>query len=292
MSWFLLGTIFLDIAAFATGIFLCYLGKDLLEKGISGSFIGEGEVASTQFKVITSSPGLVFAVAGLVVISTAILSDNEFTTETGVPRVAGGRDKPDLDQLSHSMTIRMLGESAAVTFAKDRFEEAEQWARVGEAESARVKLAQAIVVEPQLLRDALESPDLQLIMVDEDFEELVRRRFALASRTPEESVTNTLMRASSPMRDLVGRLRLFALQRAAEGVVPEDVGHLIAQVPTQAETEATEKTLSTLAKLIDRNPNALVLLLEDTRYQWLRRHPAILEGLYDRAITASASDTD
>ncbi|HET9387406.1 MAG TPA: hypothetical protein VFO67_19880 [Gemmatimonadales bacterium] len=286
MPWFFVGTILLDIAAFATGVLLCYFGKDLLEKGITGSFSGEGQVSSTQFKVLTSSPGLVFALAGLIVIGTAIYRGNELTTQTTAPpSISDGR--PDLDQLSSSMTIRMLKESPSVQFARARLEDARQWAKAGERASALLQLAQAIVVEPQLLRAALDSAELRAVMADEDFEELVRRRFALASSTPAESAA-VVPRLEPTTGDLVGHLRLFALQRAANGLGFEDTASLVAKVPAGPGTERREATLSTLVELLGRNPNALVRLLEDDRYRWLRQDVAMMEGLRDRLAAVSA----
>ena len=64
----IISTLILDVAYLATGIALCIIGKGLLEKGISGRFLAEGEIESKKLRIATSSPGLVFLVCGLVIV--------------------------------------------------------------------------------------------------------------------------------------------------------------------------------------------------------------------------------
>ena len=71
-------SIIMEIAYLATGIILCMIGKSLLEKGISSKFVAEGEVVSKKFRLITSSPGLVFLVAGMAIIIYAIITPSIF----------------------------------------------------------------------------------------------------------------------------------------------------------------------------------------------------------------------
>lgn len=78
-----------EIAHLATGIALCVLGKSLLEKGIRADFLGEGEIVSKKFRLVTASPGLVFLLAGLVVITAAVFTQSEFVQSTMPARTAG-----------------------------------------------------------------------------------------------------------------------------------------------------------------------------------------------------------
>lgn len=79
------------LAYLATGLVVCFIGKGLLEKGISGKFFGEGGGASQSFRIATSSPGLVFLVAGLVIVVVGIRHDTGIDAQGSI-RLA--RDVP------------------------------------------------------------------------------------------------------------------------------------------------------------------------------------------------------
>ena len=55
-----IATLLLKLSYLAVGVLLCYLGRDLLLKGVTAQFEGEGESSRVKLRVLTSSPGLVF----------------------------------------------------------------------------------------------------------------------------------------------------------------------------------------------------------------------------------------
>ena len=66
--------VLLKLFQLSAGIILCFVGKSLLEKGVRADFFGEGEILSKKLRIITSSPGLVFLVAGLGIIIATIFT--------------------------------------------------------------------------------------------------------------------------------------------------------------------------------------------------------------------------
>src|SRR3989442_15885072 len=80
-----IAAVILEVAHLATGVALCLLGKSLLEKGIRADFFGEGEVASKKIRLMTSSPGIIFLLAGLVVITATVFTQSEFTQSSVEP---------------------------------------------------------------------------------------------------------------------------------------------------------------------------------------------------------------
>ena len=91
-----------EIAHLSAGIALCVLGKALLEKGIRGDFTGEGEVASKKFRLVTTSPGLVFLIAGLAVITATVFTQSEFV-QTSNETARSEKGEPLVTQTSSRM---------------------------------------------------------------------------------------------------------------------------------------------------------------------------------------------
>jgi hypothetical protein len=120
-----------EIAHLTAGIALCVLGKSLLEKGVRGDFTGEGEAASQKFRLVTTSPGLVFLVAGLVVIVATVFTQSEFVQtssenarlEKGEPMVTQTTSRmvdtkmPAADADAASSNVRIVRGLATVLMA-------------------------------------------------------------------------------------------------------------------------------------------------------------------------------
>ena len=73
-----IASVLLEISYLATGIVLCMIGNSLIKKRISSDFHAEGEFDSKKFKLITSSPGLVFLTMGMIIIIYTIITPSEF----------------------------------------------------------------------------------------------------------------------------------------------------------------------------------------------------------------------
>ena len=74
----ILAAVFLEIAYLATGIFLCFMGMRLLEKGIESKTRFEGEAVGQKWVLFTTSPGVVFVVCGVGIIIYAIVTQSEY----------------------------------------------------------------------------------------------------------------------------------------------------------------------------------------------------------------------
>jgi len=70
--------VLLKVADLFAGILLCFLGKSLFERGIKADFAGEGTVSTVRFKLVTSSPGAIFLVAGLAIVIMSVTTQAKF----------------------------------------------------------------------------------------------------------------------------------------------------------------------------------------------------------------------
>ena len=74
----LFAVIALKLAHLVAGVIICFLGKSLLIRGVRADFLGEGEIDSKKLRIVTSSPGLIFLIAGLVIVITTIVTQAEY----------------------------------------------------------------------------------------------------------------------------------------------------------------------------------------------------------------------
>lgn len=79
MKWHIIAALALEILYISSGLILCIIGKNMLEKGIKADFSADGEIANKKFRIITSAPGLVFLLAGLVIVVTTITNKSKYT---------------------------------------------------------------------------------------------------------------------------------------------------------------------------------------------------------------------
>lgn len=90
------------MSALIIGYLVVKLGYELLVKGITGEFKFQGEIAGGKADLVSASPGLLFLLLGVLLMGTAVLKDNPFsTTSAGTPPAlensSGGLIKPPLD---------------------------------------------------------------------------------------------------------------------------------------------------------------------------------------------------
>jgi hypothetical protein len=77
MNYMLIHTIaavILKLAYLGVGLLLCFIGERLLVKGVYGQTTIEGEIAGGKWKLLTASPGIVFALCGLGIVLYAIVT--------------------------------------------------------------------------------------------------------------------------------------------------------------------------------------------------------------------------
>ncbi len=259
-----IAAVVLKIAYLATGIILSLLGKSLIEKGVTATFSGEGALASTKIKILTSSPGLVFAISGLIVIGTGIVTPAVY------------RELPpgtELEKLAENLVESRLARSPpGGRLALDLFEHAVHTAQQNHPRQALTYLVEAVVLQPQLLRRALKTPELQSAVRDPIFETIVRERFKLPL---------TVAQLASPVtpRPLLGYLRVYTATRLAHGEEFEEVAPETAAFPATAGVELASATLARLESLLVRNPLVLIELLEDAQFRWILENEVLVGGL-------------
>lgn len=73
-----LAAVLLELAYLSAGILLCFMGLRLLEKGVESKMKLEGEIGGSKWALLTSSPGIVFALCGLGIILYAIVTATEY----------------------------------------------------------------------------------------------------------------------------------------------------------------------------------------------------------------------
>ncbi|MCI0719531.1 MAG: hypothetical protein L0338_11270 [Acidobacteria bacterium] len=261
-----IAAVLLEIAYLAAGLLLCYFGKDLLEKGITGTFQGGGGIASTRFRVVTSSPGLVFMLAGLAVVGIAIRTQSLFEQRRAesAPETSG----PSMKELAETVVSSRLAEpSADQTFALGQMQAARRLLESNDRSSAMVCLVQAVVVDPALLRTALQDAQISGLTNDATFQTIVRERFKLPL-----NLKTAAGKATLPILGALGML-------ANETGNAYDVTDALRQFPRTPELEPLGTTAERLRDLVARNPKALFLLLRNQDYAWVLRNELLVKGL-------------
>lgn len=272
----------MEVAYLATGIILCMIGKGLLEKGISGKFLAEGEIASRKFRMITSSPGLVFLVAGLVIVVSAIYRQTDFTqliTKRGDAKVGteelaqNSAVEIDLDSLVQMMTsYSLVAPSEERQLASQNYALAIESAEAGNWNTATEYLVRAMSFDPSMIERTLQEQKLRKIVQDPLVVSLARARLELALRAQRDQPL------SGEAMAILVKLDIYA------GSLPQpsDVSktnEIIADIPTSARQESSQKTLGRIKALLKENPRALHSLLRDQHYRWIFQDATLMTWL-------------
>jgi hypothetical protein len=277
-----IAAVILKLAYLATGLILCFIGKGLLEKGITGGFKGEGETASYKFRIVTSSPGLVFLVSGLMIVVVAVIYQAKFTETEEIASITREREGSEsIKEPAGGKSLKELSKKTAVTsmlaepspqnqFALGQYDAAVRYAKDNNVPTAVTFLVRAVVLQPQLLERALESPDLSQAVQNPVFVAIVRERFKLP-----------LDVAPVPVLDqaILGQLRIYIVMSSQDRGKMEDVSSLLSKIPRQSKQEPPEATLKNMESLIARNPRALLSLLEDPQFRWILEDKVIVTSL-------------
>jgi hypothetical protein len=263
-----LAAVLLEIAYLAAGVLLCYFGKDMLEKGIKGSFRGDGKAVSATFRVVTSSPGLVFMLAGLVIIGLAIRTQAKFSQGiAGTPAGTQQGQEPSLGELASRVVVSQFAEaSTEQRFALGQLDAARTHLEKSDQPSAMLALVNAVTVNPVLLTNVLKDPQFSRLTADERFGAIVRERFKLP-----------LIAAplQSRVHPVLGELGLFASDRR------DDAGgsDALRQFPANPNREPLEITAERLRTSLVKSPRALYAMLRKPDYDWVFETPPLVEAL-------------
>lgn len=258
-----IAAVILEIAYLITGITLCFIGKGLLEKGITGDFAGEGQIASKKFRIVTSSPGLVFLVCGLIIVFTAITTQVKFSEKDSIP-LPKNNDSELVPLAVLAGTVRtsvLVQSSPDMQFAMRQYENSLRRAMANDISTATIYLTRAIVLSPELLTKALAAPELKHVVRDPVFQTIVRDRFKL----PLEFEDNQ----SSLDAAILSRLRLYIVKRTMNEETFENVETELSQFPEHQQLETETVTANRLLSLLSKNPRELLNLLENPKYSWI-----------------------
>lgn len=258
-----IAAVILEIAYLITGITLCFIGKGLLEKGITGDFAGEGQIASKKFRIVTSSPGLVFLVCGLIIVFTAITTQVKFSEKDSIPLPKNNDSElVPLAVLAGTVRTSVLAQSSPdMQFAMRQYENSLRKAMANDISTATIYLTRAIVLSPELLTKALAAPELKHVVRDPVFQTIVRDRFKL----PLEFEDNQ----SSLDAAILSRLRLYIVQRTMNEEMFENVETELSQFPEHQQLETETVTANRLLSLLSKNPRELLNLLENPKHSWI-----------------------
>lgn len=277
----------LEVSYLVTGLIICIIGKSLLEKGITGKFTAEGEVASKRLRLITSSPGLVFLIAGLMIVIVAIRTQVKIPVVLEVPlnHFVGNTStaaRVPLEQLPVLATFELLKSEE-----KAKEEEENAYSYYAAARSAIIdgnratvleNLVRALALNPGILKKGLDDPDLSTILHHPKLDAYVRARIAVGRKY-------VYMQSISPSgRMAIGKLQIKAMAKSPQEIDKKKTEYLISRLPQESGHEPVTVTKSTLNALILHDPAALIDVLEEPEYRWLTEHNVISEWLATLAL--------
>lgn len=268
----ILSAIVLDILYLTAGIIICYIGKSLLEKGITGKFVGEGEVATKKFRIVTSSPGLVFLVAGLTIIVTAIIRQAEIpimptdtNNHSGVVKLIS-----DMEKIP---TIRLLTSSKEKELADTLYQSAVQLAERGEHHNAVDYLVRASALDLTCISAAHQDEKLKDIVFDPLYIKFAKERIKIAQLAQQE------LPLSAEARIILSNLQIIALAKPQIKDNDDITNSIIKSLPKKPERESLIKTKESLHSLLNRDPSALRKLLSSNQYRWILMNDDLLQWL-------------
>lgn len=265
-------TVFLSLAYLAAGLILAHIGKGLLEKGIRGDFAGEGEIATRKFKIITSSPGILFLIAGLGIVIAAIISPSEFIQQYSVGRtkqVETDNLKRLADNYIQSKMATSSWQGEVERFSHWHFDRAVILADQKEVEAAEAHLIMAVILDPQLAQKALDTEKLEEIVALKDFVDVASVWLKLAPKLTEHPPL-----APKPSAAVLNRLRLYLAARISiKGSVRDEEQvvdtHPLRTPPVPGDQMGRTKIKHTLDRLLVHDPFKLLEVLQDSTYRWI-----------------------
>ena len=80
-----IASVLLELGYLATGLLLCYMGQRMIISGYSSHTKVEGQIGGGKWKLITSSPGIIYAVCGLGIIIFAISTQSSYKEKIEKP---------------------------------------------------------------------------------------------------------------------------------------------------------------------------------------------------------------
>jgi len=269
MNEHILANLIQELAYLVSGLIICFIGKSLLEKGITGKFSGEGEMASNKVRIVTSSPGIVFLIAGLMIIGLAIWRQSKLPVFPSTPPPSVTR--ADLEALARTFPSAIYATpNAANDIAEANYLRALDRAGEKAFVATRNHLIRAISLEPSLLMKALREPVLSEAFADAEFMMMMQARLRIAQAASLQKPLPASFKTAITM------LKILSLTNRSVAR-PDEVGKIRAAIPTQDGQEPTDATLAKLSRLQMIDPKALAEVLSTPDFRWFAANTRIQE---------------
>jgi len=301
--------ILLKLAYLAAGVALCFIGKRLVEKGYQTKFEGEGAVSSTSVKLVTTSPGLVFLLAGLTVIGIAIFQKSQLSESfrnqgqtpvtpaaTAAPHLeapqksqgpaSNSAGKTDLVMLvEKTQTISFASESDDLRLAQTSLRRARKLITQGKVDEAVIPLSVAVILDPSVLRTITSDSAYSQALEQPQFQAIAEARFKL----PIAVVEIPSAALSSAAQEILSRLQTLAAREPEQNPKQVEARRLAASLTDNGSTESAAVTTAKLVRILDMSPRVLLDKLQRSDSRWILTRPGIaneLENQIDRKIQA------
>lgn len=282
--------ILLKIAYVAVGLVLCLLGKSLIEKKLEVNFRGEGSVGESTFKVVTTSPGLIFLIAGLFAIGAAIFQEFEIvdSSRESADKQAADNSSSAL-QTSHLLErtrqIRFAGGDQSLVSVDEAIDLASQYAGEGDIERASIYAAIAIVASPASLVRFHQDPAFESVINNPQLVRIIQARFELPLGQPAEP-ENQL----SPLAEQnLGRLQSLARLGSPGKDKNDDAVRVSESIPASEGRQPVAQTFEQLQQVLDLSPAVLLEELRKPQKQWIL-HSGELMSMLEMAIDSKMSN--
>ncbi|MBC8376633.1 MAG: hypothetical protein H8E26_11365 [FCB group bacterium] len=277
--------VLLKVAYLACGLTLCIIGKNLIKKKFETKFEGEGLIAKTSFKIATTSPGLVFLVAGLIVIGVAIFQQSEISEAY---HEATSKNKEwktqelkttmtdDYDVLVEKIrTIRFAQEADRTQFINTELKQAKDLANAGKVNEAAVHLSIAVVFQPAALANIVSDSAYFSVIKLPQFNTITTARFELPLHT-----TRLPVNSLSPIAEVVVTgLQTLASRQKLKDEQALEAWTIANLIPITRDIESTKMTVNRLVELLDKSPHVLLEHLSDVNGRWILEDQNILSEL-------------
>jgi hypothetical protein len=270
--------VLVKLAYLATGLVVCFLGKGMLEKGVSADFLGEGQIASRKLRIVTSSPGILFLLAGLAILLVAINHQTAVTADGDVKLarapVAASADVGRLMTQARAVNRATMPEDAGR--AKAYLEEAIRCVPRGAHMECLDILVKAVALDPSLTENIQQSPLFDRFARDPAYQAFAAARLRIFLRTD---------RAAAPLSDdargLLARIEALASRPAGRAAGAPDAVKSADALLRAGRPDAS--LLASLELLLERDPAALHSLLSNGGNSWALEsdavHVALSRGL-------------
>lgn len=262
-----LAAIVVKLAYLFSGLTLCLVGKSLLEKGISAHFRGEGEIASRKLRIVTSSPGIIFLIAGLAVLVFGIMHETSVEVD-GEGKVRFVQSAPDgkrqidptilIDQLRsiHGDAPKDANIRANVYYdAAVRCETFVRDAHCGEL------LLKAVALDPHLIVNAYDSPLFLDRLNDPVFRSYMVARISIFFQQQVNSKS-----LSNVAKGILSRLEFVASQWPASKNTTVGIVDLRKEFSTGV---VDQKVTQALVSILNSDPNLLYAILTEPAHTWV-----------------------